>query len=135
MLPSRRRGHARRALFVVVLAAILGIPALDPTTPAGADQSPEVTSAVDGYQAARADLAAAEATRRGAASERDAAAAARDEAAADLDDADATLNNQRRRYAALSSEYYVIQGADDEVVNDSMYLALSGRRQRLDRAK
>ena len=72
---------------------------------------------------------------RDAVAQRAAALEQQASATAALAAADASLADQRNRYAALSAEYFVRQGADDKVANNSMHLALSGRRELLDRAK
>ena len=135
MFLSRSKGRGHRALVAVALVAALATPALDLMSPVAADPSKQVAGAVDDYQAARAELADAEVTLRDAERRRDEAATALERATASRTAADARLADQRSRYAKLSAEYYVRQGADDEVLNGSMYLALSGRRQILDRAK
>lgn len=135
MFLSRSKGLGHRALVAVALVAALATPALDLASPAAADPSKQVASAVDAYQSTRTELAAAEATLRYAERARDDARSTLDRATAARTAADARLAEQRARYATLSAEYYVRQGADDEVLNGSMYLALSGRRQILDRAK
>jgi cell wall-associated NlpC family hydrolase len=135
MFLFRSRGRARRALIAVALVAALVTPALDQMSPAGADPSSEVSGAVDAFEIARSRLATAEATLRDSASQRASAQQQWADATAALAAADARLADERDHYGALSAEYYVRQGADDKVVNDSMYLALSGRRQSLDRAK
>jgi len=135
MFPFRSKGRGHRVLVAVAVVAAVLVPALDPARPAAADPSQEVTSAVDAYQVTRSQLAAAETTLRDAESQRAAATQRWNAATTALAAADARLNDQRDRYGALSAEYYVRQGADDDVVNHSMYLALSGRRQSLDRAK
>ena len=131
----RHHGGARCALIVLALVAGLVTPALDRMAPAAADPSAEVGSAIDAYQAARARLAATEAVQRDAVAQRAAALEQQASATAALAAADASLADQRNRYAALSAEYFVRQGADDKVANNSMHLALSGRRELLDRAK
>jgi cell wall-associated NlpC family hydrolase len=135
MFLSRSHRRARRVLVVVALVAGLGTPALDLVSPAGADPAAQVSEAVDAFEIARARLATAEATLRDAESQRAAALARQTATAAALADADAQVAYERDRYGSLSAEYYVRQGADDKGINDSMYLALSGRRQSLDRAK
>ncbi|HEY6532009.1 MAG TPA: NlpC/P60 family protein [Acidimicrobiales bacterium] len=128
-------GRARRAAVVVFIAAGLLAPTVSSSPPAGADPADDVTEAVDDYQAARAEVASTLATLREAESQRDAAAQEHSDATVALDAADQRLAFQRDRYADLSAEYFVRQGAKDTTVNGSMRLALTGRRERLDQAK
>lgn len=134
---SRRHNTGRvvRALGAFALVTGLAIPVLALSSTAGAEPSKQITAAIDGYEGARAGVAAAEATLSDAEARRNAARARHDTGTAALAAADARLADQRDRYGALSAEYYVRQGDDDAKINDSMYLALSGRRQALDRAK
>jgi cell wall-associated NlpC family hydrolase len=132
MSQPRRRW---RALVLVALGALPALAAL--TVPGRVEAAPSsaVASAVDAYAEVRNALVAAQADLSGAEAERLAAEQEVAGSQAALDRAESRLAYQRDRYATLSAEYYVRQGADDQGVNDSMYLALSGRRQSLDRAK
>jgi cell wall-associated NlpC family hydrolase len=130
MSQPRHRWRPLLALGVLSALATLTVPGRVEAAPAR-----PVASAVDAYAEARTALVSAEADLSGAETERIAAEQETADAQAALDRAEARLANQRDRYATLSAEYYVRQGADDQDVNDSMYLALSGRRQALDRAK
>ncbi len=129
---SRR---ARRAFLGVALVVGLAVPAVPLSAPAGADPSSAVSEAVDAYQQARARLRSAEDVLRDAEAQRVAAQQVSASATQALAAADDRLADQRGRYARLSAEYYVRQGSKDDTANDSMRLALSGRREVLDRAK
>lgn len=128
--PRRRWRPLLLVLGVLPALAAVVVPGRVDAAPAG-----PVASAVDAYAEARTALVEAQADQSGAEAERIAAEDEAADAQAALDRAEARLSDQRDRYATLSAEYYVRQGADDREVNDSMYLALSGRRQALDRAK
>jgi hypothetical protein len=128
---SRR---VRRATVVVTLATGLLAPVAGPS-PAGADPFDDVADAVDAYQTTRDEVRSTRATLLDAEAQRDAAAQELAAAELGLDRAEDRLSYQRSRYADLSAEYYVRQGAQDKSANGSMRLALNGRRERLDDAK
>jgi hypothetical protein len=128
---SRR---ARRATVVVTLATGLLAP-VAAASPASADPFDDVAEAVDAYQATLDEVRSTRATLLDAEAQRDAAAQERSAAEVALDRTEDRLSYQRERYADLSAEYYVRQGAQDKTANGSMRLALNGRRERLDDAK
>ena len=132
MSQPRRRWRTPLLVALGVLPALAAL-----TVPGRVEAAPArpVAAVIDAYAEARTALVAAQADLSGAEAERLAAEQDAADAQAALDRAEARLADQRDRYATLSAEYYVRQGADDKDVNDSMYLALSGRRQALDRAK
>ena len=132
-LPGLPR-RARRAAILLALGVGLVAPLVPGASPASADPAGDVAKALDAYQTDRAAVAVTEATLRDTEGQRAIAAQERTDATVQLDGADKRLSYQRDRYADLSAEYFVRQGADDTTVNDSMRLALSGRRERLDAA-
>ena len=134
MSQPRARWRARRSALVVAVVVGALAPGLGGVEGAAAAPSPAVAQAVDAYRGARDQL-------RSARRALDQAQAVHDDAAAKLrrattahEEAEAHLAAERRRLAALSTEYFVRHGADDDVANDSMQLALSGLRERLDQA-
>jgi len=133
-MSTTRRPRRARALLAIAVGLSLAVPSLT-AAPSSATPAPEVADPVAAYREARQRLVEADAVARSAEHDRDRAADDARRAHGALDRADARLDHQRARYAALSAEYYVRQGADDRQVNDSMHLALSGRRERLDEAK
>jgi cell wall-associated NlpC family hydrolase len=131
----RLRWRARRAVLAVVVLSGLLAPGVDLARPAAADPAPAVADAVGGFREARDHLREARIQLDEAQAARDERAGERVRAVAAAEAARDRLDAERHRYAAISTEYFVRHGADDDVANDSMHLALSGLRERLDAAR